>query len=293
MELRYLEVFCKVVECGSFSKAASALHLTQPTVSIHIKALEEELSTRLLDRLGRSVIPTSAGEVLYRYAREIVRFKDEAQLALGQFSGKMRGRLSIGASTIPGEYILPPLISRFKAMYPEVYPTLRIGDTKEISGLVIRSEVDVGVVGSRVREKNIIVKEFLDDELVLVAPGDFGKSHLTKKDLSGVPLLQREEGSGSRASLEESLKDSGINVESLNIAGEFGSTQAMLKAVSSGMGLSFISKVAVKDAIRSGILKEVAVAGLGIKRHFYIVTHRMRFNSPICKTFIEFLTGNR
>lgn len=291
MELRYLEIFCKVVEHGSFSKAAESLYLTQPTVSIHIKALEDELSTKLLDRLGRRVVPTSAGEILYGYARNIVKFKDEARLALDQFSGRMKGTLFVGASTIPGEYIIPAYLARFKVLYPEVYPSLRIADTREIYRSVLDGAVDIGIVGSPLKDRNIVTEKFLDDELVLVAPRDFKKDLVTKKELKGLPLIQREQGSGSRTSLEESLKQGGVKTEELNIAGEIGSTQAMIQAVASGMGLSFISRLAVGDSTKHGLLREVKVPGLRIKRHFYIVTHRVRFISPVSKTFVEFLRG--
>lgn len=291
MELRYLEIFCKVVEHGSFSKAAESLYLTQPTVSIHIKALEDDLSTKLLDRLGREVVPTSAGEILYGYARDIVKLRDDARLALDQFGGRMKGTLSVGASTIPGEYIVPAYLSRFKVLYPEVYPSLKIADTREIYRSVLDGEVDIGIVGSAVKDKKIVTEKFLDDELVLAAPIDFKKDLITKKELSGLPLIQREQGSGSRASLEESLKKSGIRTDGLNVAGEIGSTQAMIQAVKSGLGLSFISRLAVKDSEKLGLLREVKVSGLRIKRHFYIITHRVRFSSQVSKTFAEFLTG--
>ena len=291
MELRYLEIFCKVVEHGSFSKAAEALYLTQPTVSIHIKALEDELSTRLLDRLGRKVVPTSAGTILYGYARNIVKARDEARNALDQFGGRMKGPLSVGASTIPGEYIVPAYLARFKTMYPEVFPTLKIADTREIYRAVVEGTVDLGVVGSAVRERSVAAEAFLDDELVLVAPPEFKKDHITKKELTKLPLILREQGSGSRASLEESLRQNGIKAEDLEIAGEIGSTQAMVQAVASGMGLSFISRLAAKDSVRLGLLHEVTVHGLRIMRHFYIITHRVRFSSAVSKAFAEFLRG--
>ena len=291
MELRYLEIFCKVVEHGSFSRAAEALYLTQPTVSIHIKALEDELSTRLLDRLGRKVVPTSAGEVLYGYARNIMKVRDEARLALDQFGGRMKGTLSVGASTIPGEYIVPAYLARFKSLYPEVYPSLKIADTRDIYGAVADGAVDLGVVGSSAKERNIATEKFLDDELVLAAPPDFKKELITKKELGGLPVILREQGSGSRASLEESLRKNGIKPEDLNIAGEIGSTQAMVQAVTSGMGLSFISRLAVKGPARFGLLREVRVPGLKIMRHFYIITHRVRFASAVSKAFAEFMKG--
>jgi len=291
MELRYLEIFCKVVELESFSKAAEALYLTQPTVSIHIKALEDELSTRLLDRLGRRVTMTSAGEILYGYARNIVKSRDEARVALDRFSGGMKGTLSVGASTIPGEYIIPAYLARFKLKYPDAYPTLRIADTRETYRAVADGAVDIGIVGSTVKERALVTEKFLEDELVLVARPGFKASNITKKELANLPLIQREHGSGSRTSLEESLKQSGIRTEDLNVAAEIGSTQAIVQAVASGLGLSFISRLAAKDLVRLGMLSEVKVAGLKIKRHFYIVTHRVRFVPPLARAFVALLTG--
>jgi DNA-binding transcriptional LysR family regulator len=292
MELRYLEIFCKVVEQKSFSKAAEALSLTQPTVSIHIRALEDEFKTKFLDRLGRTVAPTRAGEILYRYARDIVRLKEEAEGSLGEFSGKITGGLMVGASTIPGEYILPALMSKFKKVYPKVVPVLRVSDTRGIYGMVLTGEVDVGVVGSQIKDRNIISKRFLDDELILVAPASFKGARVSRAGLKNVPVIVRERGSGTRATLEAALNKNGIDIERLNVAGEMGSTRALIEAVRSGMGLSFISRRAVKEDIRRGLLRGIEIKGLRIKRNFHIITHRLRANSPICKAFIEFLSEN-
>ncbi len=289
MELRYLEIFYRVVECGSFSRAAEELHLTQPTVSIHVKALEDELSTRLLDRLGKTVVPTQAGRILYKFAKEIVRLKEEARTSLEEFGGRIKGRLSIGASTIPGEYILPSIISRFRENYPDVIPLIRVGDTMDIYGMVLHGEVDIGVVGSPLRDKNIVSREFLEDELVLVAPRDFERTAITKEELLELPLVQREMGSGSRASLEASLRDSGIDSDDLKVVGEMGSTQALIRAVSAGMGLAFVSHLAIRENVEQGLLRTVRIDDLRIKRNFYIITHRMRSFSPICRTFLDFL----
>ncbi|MEE9615021.1 MAG: selenium metabolism-associated LysR family transcriptional regulator [Thermodesulfobacteriota bacterium] len=293
MELRYLEIFCKVAEHKSFSRAAEALHLTQPTISIHIKSLEDELGTKLFDRLGRSVVPTGAGDLLYQYASEIVRLKEEARLAMDELSGKMRGCLIVGASTIPGEYLLPAIIGRFKKAYPEVLPTLKVGDTKGIYAMVLEGGVDVGVVGSLKEDKNIVSSEFLADELVLVGPGTFRKGEVSKRELKELPLLLREAGSGTRATLESALSAGGIDPEELNIAAEMGSTQAMRGAVAAGMGFAFISRVAVQGDIERGTLRAVKVKGINIKRRFHIITHRLRTNSPIARTFMEFLSESR
>lgn len=239
------------------------------------------------------MIPTQAGEILYRYAKEISRLKDEARLALDQLSGRMRGRLLVGASTIPGEYILPEFLGPFKKDYPDVFPVLRIGDTEEIHAMVLDGEVDVGVVGSIIEDRNILSTEFLDDEMILVSAPAFRRTSIVREAVSGLPLLQREAGSGSRASLEASLRENGIEPGSLNIVAEIGSTQAVIQAVKSGLGVAFISRLAVKSDIQRGALREIKVKGLTIRRHFYIITHRLRADSPITKTFVQFLSEKR
>src|SRR2546430_16291501 len=136
MEPRRLEVCAKVAELGSFSRAADALPLTQPTVSEHVRALEDELGVPLLDRLGRRATPTHAGRLLLGYARRLLALQREAQQALDQFQGRMSGELVVGGSTIPGEYVLPALIGRFKGKYPDISICLRIGSSRQVTAWV-------------------------------------------------------------------------------------------------------------------------------------------------------------
>ncbi len=290
MELKYIEIFCAVVELKSFSKAAQLLHLTQPTISIHIKALEDEFKTKLLDRFGRTIRPTQDGEILYRYAKEIVNLKENARLAMERLSGTMSGRLIIGASTIPGEYLLPRFLSQFKKAYPEVVPTLKIGDSRDIQESVLQGEVDLGIIGTQAKDKNIISRKFLADELILVAPCRYKNSVLNRSELKTVPLLIRETGSGSRASIEMHLNKAGVTLENLNIVAEIGSSQALIQAVKSGMGLAFTSKLSVANDLQQKILKAVQLKGTRMARNFHIITHRLRHHSRICTTFIEFLS---
>ena len=290
MELKYIEIFCAVVELKSFSKAARALHLTQPTISIHIKALEDEFSTKLLDRFGRTIMPTQDGEILYRYAKEIVNLKENALHAMERISETMSGKLIIGASTIPGEYILPQLLAQFMRDYPEVFPTLKIGDSKDIRESVLQGKVDLGIIGAKPSDKNIITKKFLDDELILIAPSTYKGSVLKRGELTTVPLLVREAGSGSRASIEEHLKRAGMVLENLNIAAEIGSSQSLIQAVKSGMGLAFTSKLSVANDLQQRTLKTIQLKGIRMARNFHIITHRLRHHSRICTAFIEFLS---
>jgi DNA-binding transcriptional LysR family regulator len=293
MELKYIEIFCAVVELKSFSKAARSLRLTQPTISIHIKALEDEFSTRLFDRMGRNILPTEAGETLYRYAKEIVRIKEQARLAMDKLGEGMAGRLIIGASTIPGEYILPPLLGRFKRLFPEIVPTLKIGDSGDIHRSVLDGDVDVGIIGAATKDSNIVTKRFLEDELVLVAAADFKDASVDDRKLREIPLLIREEGSGTRTALETSLDRIGLKMEGINVVAEIGSSQALIEAVRSGMGLAFISRISVLKEMKREGLRVVPFKGATFKRHFYIITHRLRYRSRLCKSFIDFLLDNR
>lgn len=288
--MKYIEIFCTVVELKSFSKAAQALHLTQPTISVHIKALEAEFSTKLLDRLGRSILPTQDGEILYRYAKEIVTLKDSARRAMERVTGTVSGKLVVGASTIPGEYILPPLLAKYTKTYPDVFPTLRIGDSKDIYESVLQGDVDLGVVGTAVKDKNIVSQTYLRDEIILAAPASYKASVLEKDDIKSIPLLVREKGSGSLSSIEDHLGRIGLSLDNLHIIGEIGSSQSLIQAVKAGMGLAFTSRLSIRDEIKLGTMKVVKIKGILIHRNFYIITHRLRFNSLICRSFIEFLT---
>src|SRR5207237_207620 len=166
MDLRRLEVFAKVADLGSSSRAAEALYLTQPTVSEHVRALEDELGVQLLDRLGRGATPTRAGQLLLGYARRILGLAREAQQALDQFQGRMSGELIVGGSTIPGEYVLPALIGRFKGKYPDISICLLIGSSRQVTEWVEAGRAEVGVVGAPPGPKTLLARE-----ASLLAPG--------------------------------------------------------------------------------------------------------------------------
>ncbi|MCK5237762.1 MAG: LysR family transcriptional regulator [Deltaproteobacteria bacterium] len=290
MEIRLLEIFSQVFEQGSFSKAARALKLTQPTVSIHIKSLEDDLSCKLFDRLGRKVKPTRAGEILYGYAKDVLRLKDEARIALDEYSGSVKGKLLIGASTIPGEYLIPNRLSSFIAEFTDVIPMIRIADTRTIIQKVLDCTVDIGVIGSSVKDPSVISTKFMDDKIVLVARADLIAGELSPSNLQRIPLILREHGSGTREATESALRACKLEPGELNVVAEMGSTQAVKQSVLNGLGAAFISVQAIEKELSEGILTEITVPGLHISRSFWIITNKLRYNSPITHTFIEFLT---
>ena len=292
MDLRRLEVFAKVAELGSFSRAAEALYLTQPTVSEHVRALEDEVGVQLLDRLGRGATPTRAGELLLGYARRMLTLAREAQQALDQFQGRMSGELVIGGSTIPGEYVLPALLGAFKTKYPEILVSLRIGDSGQVTDWVEQGRVEVAVVGARPTSRAVASRELMADELVVVVPA--GHPWATRKtvsieELRRAPMVMRERGSGSRQAIEHVLDDAGLSLGSFRIVGEMGSTQAIKQAVRAGVGVALISRRAVADECRAGLVVCVKVKDLRVARSFHLITHKDRTRSPLAQAFVEFL----
>jgi len=292
LDTHRLKIFLKIAELKSFSRAAHELYLTQPTVSQHIAALEQFVGLPLFDRADRDITLTKAGELLYTYARQIIALQDEAVQALDHFKGRKSGHLVIGASTIPGEYLLPPLLGNFKAGYPDIQITMRIADTAVIVAELLNRNIELGIVGDRIKDENLQYARLSDDELVLIVPRGhrwWAKKEIPLDELAREPLVMRERGSGSRMSLERNLRDAGIRPDQIQVAAEMGSTAALKHAVRSGVGCSFISRRAVLDEVAHGLLRIIAVAGPTFSRAFYVATDRKRTLSPLGKAFRDFL----
>jgi len=292
VDLRQLEIFAKVAELGSFSKAAESLHLTQPTVSEHIRTLEDEFGARLLDRLGRGAAVTRAGQLLLSYAQRMLALSREARQAMDGFQGRMSGELLIGASTIPGEYVLPAMIGRFKDKYPDISTTLLIGGTQMVVDWVVEGRAELGVVGARLSHRGIEYKELMPDDVVVVTPGAHpwhGRKQIALDELRSEPLLVRERGSGTRAALESALSEVGTDLGSFRVVGEMGSTQAVKQAVKAGVGVSGMSKRADEEECKSGLLWCLRIKDLQVTRSFHLATHRERSRSPLAEAFRIFL----
>jgi DNA-binding transcriptional LysR family regulator len=292
VDIHRLEVFCKVFEMRSFTKAADAVFLTQPTVSEHLRALEEEVGEKLVDRLGREVLPTPAGKILYQYARDIIRLRNEALQAIARYKGNLSGHLTIGASTIPGTYILPELIGSFKARYPAIQITLRISDSAEVVERIIDGSLEAGLIGAKWDDRRIILEEVFSDELVLAIHPEHAwadEKVVTVEELANQPFILRERGSGTRRVMAQALEARGFNPARLRVVAEMGSTEAVRQGIKARIGVSILSSHAVAEDIQRGTLSKIAIKDVAISRSFYLVQRKNRQSSPLCLAFLEHL----
>lgn len=293
---RDLEIFCKVVELESFSKAAQAVSLVQASVSERIAVLEKKIGTRLLDRLGRKVIPTAAGELLHKHATLLLEMKETAESELERFLGLQQGGISMGGSTIPGEYILPDLIGRFNKRFPYLSVKLTIADSSEIENRVLAGQIEIGVIGSKSAHANLLCQKLWEDELVLAVPVRHPwarRKTVSFQELRKTPFILREEGSGTLKILEAYLRQSGEDgTDALEVSARFGSSTAVKEGIKSGLGLSILSARAIDTEVKAGILKALKVRGLTMSRNFFLIRNKLRIASPACQAMLEFLLAS-
>jgi len=288
MDIHQLRVFTSVFKNRSFSRASEALHLTQPTISNHIKALEDEFACKLFDRMGRTIIPTKEAEVLYGKSTEIIEKADALKEALGQLKKETTGELVIGASTIPGVYLMPRIMTEFQKKYPAISFQILIADSGGIIDSISKHELLLGIVGAKLGNDQIDYIPFVEDELIVVsAPLKTEKSSMTLRELVDLPMVFREEGSGTRREVEKFLESKGISFNHMKIAGIFGSTDAVKQAVKAGLGVSILSKFSVADELEHKLLVEIRLTDIHMKRNFYIVTHKKRTLPRLYDLFLK------
>lgn len=285
---RKLEVFLKVYETKSFSKTAKELFLSQPTITIHIKELENTFGVKLLDRDTRNVIPTKAGKVVYTYGKQMLQIYRQMERELLPFKDEEAGLVEIGGSTIPGQYILPKIIKLFKEEYPKVSIYLKVSDTQGIIEGVLKGEFELGVVGAKPKQSELKFEPCCEDEIILIAPFNFEKEEIQVEELEDLPIIKREEGSGTWKNVIGALERVHLPVQKLRIVGEMGSTEAVKSAVKEGLGLSFVSKRAVELEISLNLLKEIKIKDFSIRRNFYLCYLKNKEFPPACTNFLKF-----
>jgi DNA-binding transcriptional LysR family regulator len=291
MDTRQLAAFCAVVERKSFSQAAERLGVSQPAVSLQIRSLEQRLGRQLLDRSGRRVEPTEAGLSLYRSAQRLLALEeqllDEMTAANG---GELRGRLELGASSGPGETVLPLLLCEFQRAHPEVAVALSVSDTQTVVEQVARRELELGVVGAARRHRSVVFEPFFRDEVVLACPPGhrFADRTISLDELRAEPLIVMQEGAGVRQVIEDELRSAGIRLRDLDISLELGLQESVRSAVRAGHGVTFISRSAIDSDLAAGTVGAARVEGLDPAREISLVRAAGRATTRVATAFVEF-----
>ena len=289
VNLHQLRIFYTVARLGSFSRAAEELRISQPSVSIQVADLERSMSVDLFEQLGKRIYLTDAGRVLEDYARQILNLVEEANSALAEVAGEYRGRLTIGASSTPGTYVLPRVIGAFQERFPNVTVTLDIANTRRIQERILRNELDVGIVGWEVSSHNLEVLPLLEDELVLVVPPGHQLAQadtVQAKVLRDQRVIMRERGSGTREAAEAALREAGVV---LSPAMELGSNEAIKETVAAGLGVTILSTLAVAPEVAARRLIVVPMNDVSIRRSFRVVYHRDKRMGKALRTFLDML----
>lgn len=283
--------FCKVVELGSFSQAADTLKLSQPTISMQVKALEEEFGADLLHREGHKIIPTEDGRVVYDHLVRISGLYEKARQSLKKNRNDFSGSLVIGASSGPAEYPIPLILGQFKQEHPKAAITLQAGDSIEVIEKVANQTIEMGFVGTRRRDGNLIFEPYLQDSLVLVAASGHPaaqRARINFEDLQAIPLILQQPGSGATINLQEALSRVNLKISDLNLLLELGLQDSVKSAVLAGYGATIISELGVKKELESGQLKRIDVTGLDLMREIYVCTNRNVPLSRLAASFLEF-----
>lgn len=296
MNISYLKTFVTVAKLKSFSKAAQQLKLTQPAVSFQIHSLEKEIKEILFDRSGQNVTLTEAGEIFLKYAEKIVGFTERMLDEISELRMLIRGKLEIGASNIPGEYILPIFLSEFKQNYPDVEIKLSVHDTHEVISLLLSHEITLGFCGASAKAVPIIFEEFAYDEIVIAMRPSHpaaSKKLLSIKDIKEFPIILREEGSGTRKVFLEALSSQGVDEKDLNVILELGSTQAVLSALNIDVAIAPISIFAIKEHLKNGSLTFKRLEGINLKRPLFIAYNEKSPFSKAQEVFLELIRNRK
>ncbi len=290
METRHLRVFVAVYTTRSFTKAAEQLFTSQPTVSEHMHNLEDRLGCRLFDRLGRTISPTPEAQILFPKAIAILDELDKLKETLAVATSQVAGDLIIGASTIPGAYLLPEQAALFKQRYPDVSFAITINDSARIIKEVAEHRLYLGVVGARIPGGRLAYIPFSGDELVLAARVDQQlPTEIDAQSLTAHDFLLREDGSGTGRNVEQFLGQVGISPSHLKVRARLGSSTAIKEAVKAGLGVAIISRTAIRDELAAGTLTETRITGLVMNRSFYIVTAPKRSMPNHYLVFLDYL----
>ena len=287
---RRLQVFSTVARLLSFTKAAEALHMTQPAVTFQIRQLEDYFNTRLFDRTHNRISLTTAGHLVKDYADQIISLYSEMDNEVRKLTGDVLGPLVLGASTTIGEYVIPSILGQYQNKFPDVAVRLHVANTEGVLHMVESNEIDIGIVEGPVSNKNLVSRVCWNDELVIVTPPGHAlvsAGPVNVEEVVKYPFISREEGSGTREVILEYLQSAGLDMSDLNLTMEFGSPESIKSAVSAGLGISILSIATLDKELELGRLAKVSLDP-PLKRPFSIVYQRQKFRLRAMDEFLEF-----
>jgi DNA-binding transcriptional LysR family regulator len=292
VNLDYLITYLEIIRLGSFSEAARKLSITQPAVSFQINKLERDLSVRLIDRGQKSITMTDAGKRLFSFAELVELERASLTHDIDQIREDITGNILIAASTIPGEVLLIPILSEFKALHPATSSKVEVSDSLGVISMVQEGYYDVGFCGIAPQGKDLDYFKFADDKIVLIVFPEH--PYAQRKDISfleleGESLISREETSGTQGSLRSLLASAEIDLDKLSPVLILGTTQAVVSAVEARIGIAFISNLAIEKSLALGLVKTVAIKEVKLSRDFYCVYRKERVVSRLVTEFIAFV----
>jgi DNA-binding transcriptional LysR family regulator len=295
--LQQMEALVCIVEERTFSGAARKMSLTQPSLTKHIKNVEEILGMRILNRRSRGITLTPEGKILYDYAKRILRLREEAKEKIQRIRETEGGNIFICASTIPATYLLPRVLSDFRKTHPEVHFYMQNADSDEVIEMITGNRGEVGFIGKDPRSSRLHAETLWKDRLVLAVPTGHPfarKGSVTLAELCREPFIIRERGSATREIFESCLRDQKkLTLANFNIISEVGSSEAVKEAVLAGLGVSVLSIHAIAREINRGVIAEVPLKGCRIERYFYLIYRRQFALMHHHKLFLDFVKNHR
>jgi DNA-binding transcriptional LysR family regulator len=289
--LQQLEALINLVAERSFSRAAKKMFLTQPSLTKHIKNLEDSVGAKVINRHNKGITLTLQGKLLYEYAQKVVGLREGVKEKISKSMEKDSGTVDIIASTIPANYILPGILGKFNKTYPKIKVNIKTVNSEEALDMVINRHAEMGFIGKKPLSRKINAEPVWKDRLVIAVSGAHrwrGKSSITAKDLMEEPFVTREKGSGTREILENYLKENAGTDFRLNIVAELGSSEAIKEAMIAGLGVSFISIHAIRRELEQKLLVEIPVSGWVVERDFYVIYTKQHKLMPHQEIFLDY-----
>ena len=292
IDLTKLQAFLYAAENLSFSEAAKQLHLTQPTISHHIKSLEQELGVELFDRAGSGLKLTEAGRLLVSQASKLIREAHAVEQMMDSLQEKIVGQITIACSTTTGKYVLPQVAARFHQRHPGVKVTILACTQENVMPRLTAETADLGVVSYDVCGGEVECQEFFQDHIVLIVPADHpwaARPHIESSELLKTSFIIREPTSGTRRVMLAEFGKHNIVLEDMDIFLEIGNAEAIVKTVEAGFGVSFVSRFAAGWALEKGSVVEVPVAGFDLRRKLYMVRNKLQATPRAVEAFWVFV----